>query len=134
MGTMGISPVIPIVNRSQVLWTLTSADMNSTADQAFTKALAFSTFLITSLRATNASTSLTLAAGGVYNTAAKGGTPLVAATQVYSALTGSTLGLDLTLAAFAAGVQSGASLFLSLTTGQGGAATMDIRVLGIPLT
>ncbi len=108
--------------------------MNTTADQAFTQQGVFSTYLITAIRAVNASTSLTTAAGGIYNTASKGGTPLVASTQVYSGLTGSTLGINLTIAAFGSGVQSGANLFLALTTGQGGAATADFYVIGVPLT
>jgi hypothetical protein len=122
------------VGQEMVLWTLTSANMNSTADQAFTKSFAFTNYMLTHIRAVNASTSLTLAVGGIYNTASKGGTALVANSQVYSALTGATLGLDLTLVAFGIGLQSGASLFLSLTTGQGGAATADLYAIGVALS
>ncbi len=124
----------PITGSERTLWVLTGANMNTTADQAFVAQGVFSTYLVTAIRAVNASTSLTLAAGGIYNTASKGGTPLVAATQLYSGLTGATLGVNLTLAAFGIGVQSGAALFLALTTGQGGAATADFYVIGVPLT
>lgn len=120
--------------QAQVLWALLGANMNTTADQAFTKAQTFNNFLLTEIRGVNASTSLTLAVGGVYNTASKGGTPLVAAAQAYSGLTGSTLGLSLTLAAFGIGLQSGGTLFLALTVAQGGAATMDFYALGIPIS
>lgn len=128
------STSLPIINRSQLLWSLTGANMNSTADQAFTKATTFTNYLISEIRAVNVSTSLTLAAGGVYDTASKGGTALVAAGQVYSGLTGSTLGLSLTLAAYALGLRAGANLFLSLTVAQGGAATADLYVFGTPLS
>lgn len=124
----------PVLNREQVIWRIIGANMNSTADQAFTKLVPFTNYAVTRIRAVNASISLTLAVGGIYNTASKGGTPLVAAAQAFSALTGSTVGLDLTLAAFGAGLQTGANLFLSLTTGQGSAATADIYVIGVPLT
>lgn len=123
-----------VTNQSQVLWKLIGANMNTVNDQAFTKAQVFSSYLITSIYAVNASTSLSLAAGGVYDTAAKGGTPLVAAAQVYSGLTGSTLGLNLTLAAYGIGLRAGASLFLALTVAQGGAATADLYVLGVPIS
>lgn len=128
------STSLPIINRSQLLWSLVGANMNSTADQAFTKATTFTNFLITEIRVVNVSTSLTLAAGGIYDTASKGGTALVAAGQVYSGLTGATLGLSLTLAAYALGLRAGASLFLALTAAQGGAATADLYVFGVPLS
>ena len=134
MSVRGISGNQPIAGSERTLWVLAGANMNSTADQAFVAQGVFSTFLITAIRAVNASTSLTTAVGGIYNTASKGGTALVANSQVYSALTGATLGVDLTLVAFAKGVQSGAALYLALTTPQGGAATADLYVIGVPLT
>ena len=134
MSLRGVSGNQPVAGGERTLWVLTGANMNTTADQAFVQQGVFSTYIITAIRCVNASTSLTLAAGGIYNTASKGGTPLVAAAQVYSGLTGSTLGINLTLAAFGTGVQSGAALYLALTTGQGGAATCDFYVVGVPLT
>jgi hypothetical protein len=119
--------------QESVLFKLLAANMNSTADQALVKLLGFSTFLITRVRVANASISLTTAAGGIYTGAAKAGNAVVAAAQTYAALTGSTLGMDLTLAAVGQGVQS-TGLNLSLTTAQGAAATADIYLLGIPLT
>lgn len=123
-----------VINQSQVLWKLIGANMNTVNDQAFTKAQVFSSYLITSIYTVNASTSMSLAAGGIYDTAAKGGTPLVAAAQLYFGLTGSTLGLNLTLAAYGIGLRAGASLFLALTVAQGGAATADLYVLGVPIS
>lgn len=119
----------PLLNEA-VLFYKTGADMNVTTDQALTKNGTFTNFIVTRIRVVNASTSLTTAAGGVYDTASKGGVALVGAAQAYSALTGATLGLDLTLVAKALGLNSSAGLFLALTTGQGGAATADIYAIG----
>jgi hypothetical protein len=109
--------------------------MNSTSDQSF---LPFGggappSYVITHIRAVNASISLTLAVGGIYTAASKGGNALVAAGQVYSALTGSTIGLDLTLAAVGAGLQSAIPI-LSLTTAQGATATADLYIFGRLIT
>jgi hypothetical protein len=122
------------VGISQILFSKVGLDMNSVADQALTKAWAFGDYLVEEIRVANASISLTTAAGGVYDTAAKAGTPLVAAGQVYTALTGPTLGLVLTLAAAALDQKTAAGLFFALTTAQGAPATADIWVIGVPLT
>lgn len=115
----------------QELFNLFGADMNVTTDQPF--AIAGGSlppfYTIDFIRVSDASTSLTTAAGGIYDTASKGGTPLVAAAQAYSALTGATLGLDLTIAAYGKGTRSAIPI-LALTTPQGGAATANIRIYG----
>jgi hypothetical protein len=115
-----------------VLFRLRGANMNVTTDQEFERLGVYPSYIITAIRCCNASTSLTTAAGGIYSAASKGGDTLVAAGQAYSTLTGSTLGLDLTLAAVARGVRTGAPI-LSLTTAQGGAATADFYVIGLAL-
>ena len=120
------------IGQEQVLFRLRNANMNVTTDQEFERLGIYSSYLITAIRCANASTSLTTAAGGIYSAASKGGDTLVAAAQAYSTLTGSTLGLDLTLAAVARGVRTGAPI-LSLTTAQGTAATADFYVLGLAL-
>lgn len=115
---------------------LKSANMNVTTDNIIPITLpnGAAKFAVTSMLVTNASTSLTTAAGGVYPAVTKGGTPLVAAAQVYTALTGATSLLALTLAAAATNITySGANLYLNLTSAQGSAATADIYVFGIPL-
>lgn len=122
-------PPPSVIGANRLLWSLTSANMNVTTDQTFTKAFAFSTFHIDRIRVTNASTSLTLAAGGIYGGAGKT-VPLVSAAQVFSGLTGNTLGLDLTALPLMFGDQSLAAVYLSLTVAQGGAATCDIRIYG----
>lgn len=105
------------------------ANMNSTADQIINLTRVGSkSYRITRIYVTGASTSLTTVAGGVYTATSKGGTALVAASQVYSGLTGATIGLDLTIAAVRTLSQN--AIYLSLTTAQGAAATANVYVFG----
>lgn len=104
------------------------ANMNSTADQGF--AINAISYIVTGIVVTNASVGLTVAVGGIYNAGSKSG-PLVASTQGYSGLLAATTFANLTLNSTATTtVQTGATLFLSLTTPQGAAATADIYVFG----
>jgi hypothetical protein len=124
------------IQRQQgVIATLRGANFNSTADQPMAVPPQIAAYQITGVIVTNCSTSLTLAAGGVYPAASKGGTAIVAAAQLYSALTGSTVLLGLTVAATPLVTRYNAgTLYLSLTTAQGGAATCDLYVIGVDLT
>jgi len=103
-----------------------SVNMNSTADQAII--INSSNYVIRRILVTNASASLTLGAGGIYTAASKGGVAVVAAGQVYSALTGAAKILDLTLAVTDRRTEN--TLYLSLTTGLGSAATADVYIFG----
>jgi hypothetical protein len=132
-------PNVPAVNAplglQRVLGSLRAANFNSTADQAIAIVGSVTAYQITSVVVTNCSTSLTLAAGGVYPATSKGGTAIVAATQVYTALTGTTVLLGLTVAATPLVTRyTAANVYLSLTTAQGGAATCDVYVVGTDLT
>lgn len=127
MPSTNPSPPVRMIGR------LLAANMNSTADQAI--ALPAGSWVITQIYAAKGSVSLTTAAGGVYTGAGKTGTAAVAAAQVYTALTGTATDVatltpnatpTVTLAA------AGTGLYLSLTTGQGSAATADIFVYGRP--
>ena len=80
-----------------LLGSLIAANFNSTADQQITIFSNPSKYIIRRIVVTNASASLSTAAGGIYTAVSKGGTAVVAAAQAYSTLTGSTLFLDLTL-------------------------------------
>lgn len=116
-----------------VIGSLRSANMNTTADQAIT--ITPGVWMPTQILVTNASASLTLSVGGVYPAASKGGTPIVAAAQAYSALTGSSILLPLTLSAGALSTRyTIGTIYLSLTTGLGSAATVDVYVIGVNLT
>lgn len=127
-GSTGLGRIVDLGSES-CLGVLTGADFNVTTDQAIT--IAATTYIVTGIIVTNASISLDTAAGGVYTAASKGGTAVVAAAQVYSALTASTKYLSLTLEAVAGtDVFSATTLYLSLTSAQGAAATADVYVLG----
>ena len=117
----------------QLLGKLIGANMNVTTDQAIPiTRIGSQKYIITKIVVTNASTSLTAADGGIYTAASKGGTAIVAAAQVYTALTSATVALDLTLAVN--NTYTLDNLYFSLTGTQGGAATADIYVFGIVLT
>lgn len=131
MFSYGSSGALP--SASRLLGKRTGADMNSTADQAIT--INAAKYLIRSIVVFDSSGSLTLAAGGVYTGAAKTGTILVAAAQVYAALTVATKILPLTLTAAAtADYLAATSLFLSLTVAQGAAMTATVAVYGDDLS
>jgi hypothetical protein len=120
---------------NRVLCSIRAANFNSTADQACTIPAGVTAWVPTSIIATNCSGTFTLAAGGVYPAASKGGTALVAAAQAYTALTGATVVLGLTLAANIATTRLTINtVYLSLTTGAGSAATCDFYVIGNDLT
>lgn len=131
MGALVATPTDLLIGQSRVLFSLIGANMNALTDQVFIKGFGFTTFLVTSIVATNASTSLTLAAGGIYPATSKGGTALVAAAQVYSGMTASTIVVNPTLAT--ATTRTDAALYLSLTVAQGGAATADFYIIGVAL-
>jgi hypothetical protein len=80
---------------------------------------------------TNASTSLTTALAGVFTAPGAGGTAIVA-NAALSALTGSTVVSQRTVAATAA--QAGQNLYVNVGTAQGAAATMDVFVYGYDLS
>jgi hypothetical protein len=80
---------------------------------------------------TNASTSLTTAAAGLFTAPSAGGTGIVA-NAALSALTGSTVVSQRTVASTAA--QTGQNLYINVGTAQGAAATMDVFVYGYDLT
>lgn len=128
-----ISTLVGLLSNGQIRTVLLGSktvNMNSTADQAITISGA-SKYIVTSIVATNASVNLTTAVGGIYPAASKGGTALVANTQVYSALTAATKYKALTLAAgIGTDYNTEATLYISLTTPQGVAATADVLVFG----
>jgi hypothetical protein len=116
-----------------LLGQLISANMNSTADQQIVVFSAPAKYIVRRIVVTNASVSLTTAAGGVYPQISKGGTAIVASGQAYSGLNASTKFIDLTIASgYTSGgsILTAKSIYLSLTTAQGAAATADVYVFG----
>jgi hypothetical protein len=112
-----------------LLFTLKGANFNANTDQQLT-AYFSGKWRAKRIVITNASISLTSAVGGFYTAASKGGSALVANTQVYSSLTTALLALEATLALPSLVLAPGTPLYLSLTTPQGGGATGDIYVYG----
>ncbi len=131
-GNVAISypdPSLTVLRNGVLLGSLIGADFNSTSDQPIS--IASTKYIVRRIIGLNASTSLTTADGGIYPALSKTGTPLVAASQVYSALTAPAKYLDLTLESIV-GTDSYAlgTLYLSLTTPQGAPATADVFIFG----
>ena len=121
-----------VSSKTQLLGALKSADMNVTTDQAI--GINASKYILRRIVVTDASLNLTTAAGGVYTAASKAGTAVVGAAQVYTALTAATKFVDCTLdASCGTDYFTAATLYLSLTTGQGAAATANVYIYGDPL-
>ena len=155
----GGQPQAPFLGPLVPLFTLSQANMNVTTDQPFLPTFNFDQFILRAIRLFNSSTSLTTAAGAVYSAAAKGGVILFsAAATTFAGATGvnnagdektvvaTGAGLFTTQAATAAKQAASALAFpglfatqvaapiLSLTTGQGGAATADLIIYGHAVT
>lgn len=120
--------------RLGLLGKLVGSNFNVVTDQAIT--INSTKYRITEILVTGASLNLTTAAGGFYNAAGKpGGGVIVAAGQVYSALTATTKFIALTLAGVAlTDYQTAGFIYLSLTTAQGAAATANVFVYGEDLS
>ena len=117
-------------NPTNLLGKLLGANFNVTTDQAIplNNSIRFRINAISVLNTTI--NGMNTAVGGLYTGASKGGTAIVANTQVYTGLTNAATELALTLAVPTL-VQAPASLlYFALTTPQGTAATADIYVYG----
>lgn len=134
MASRGSSQSLSASNAQQLLFVLRGANMTLTTDQAFTKQFGGTTYQITSVSAVRKTGAFGVACvGGIYDTASKAGNALIAAAQVWSALTGANTIQTATLAAIAGSVASTATPFLSLTTGNTGALTADLFIWGVVL-
>jgi hypothetical protein len=102
-------------------------NVNATGDQAVIPIFNATTYSVSNVIFTNASTSLTTALAGLFNAPGAGGTAIVA-NAALSALTGSTVVSQRTVASTAA--QTGDYLYLNVGTAQGAAATMDVYIYG----
>jgi hypothetical protein len=116
------------------LFTLKTANMNSTSDQFFAALGNITSYIVVNIYCTNASISLTTAVGGIWTGAGQTGNNLVGSGQAYSALTGSTKLLALTLASGATGNLQTTGPILHLATPQGATATADFYCFGLDLS
>ena len=138
----------PLNTSQKVLASIRGADFNSTADQPILIPAPITAFQLAGIIVTNASVSLTTAVGGIYTAASKGGSQLVANSQVYSSLTAPTKLLQATLTSTANTSRFSSAnltftvifglpyltLYFSLTTPQGATATADIYLVGLDLS
>lgn len=111
----------------RLLAVATGVNVNATGDQAVMQIINSTNYSVSNVVFTNASTSLTTAAAGLFTAPSAGGTALVA-NAALSALTGSTVVSQRTVASTA--TQSSQNLYLNVGTVQGAAATMDVYVYG----
>lgn len=117
-------------NEQQTLFILRNADMTLTTDQAFSKQGTFTNYVVTNILAIRKSGAFGVTcAGGIYSAAAKGGDAILAAAQSWAGLTGAATCVAATLANLIGKVESTVPA-LSLTSGNTGALTADIFVLG----
>jgi len=117
---------------SQILFVIRGADLTSTADQAFTKLFTGTNWFVSRVITVRKTWAFGITcAGGIYTGASKSGNAIVGALQSYAGLSGAGKLADLTLAAIlGTDVQTSSNLYLSLTSGNTGALTADIFVLG----
>ena len=119
-------------NPQSLLFVLRSANMQSTADQAFSKLFSGTRYVITKVTALRKTGGTSVAcAGGIYTEAAKAGSMLVDVTQSWVALTGAEKIVSATLPALIGTDAQTATPYLSLTTGSTAAATADLFIHGV---
>ena len=111
----------------RLLAVFTGVNVNATGDQAVLPIANSTNYSVSNVVFTNASTSLTTAAAGLFTGPAGSGTAIVA-NAALSGLTGPTVVSQRTVAATA--TQAGQNLYLNVGTAQGAAATMDVYVYG----
>lgn len=125
--TQGGHPQVLSSNQAvRLLATATGVNANAVGDTVL-QLLDSSSYSVKFVVFTNASISLTTAAAGVFTAPSAGGTGIVA-NAALSALTGSTVVSERTVASTA--VQTGQNLYLNVGTAQGAAATFDVYVYG----
>jgi fermentation-respiration switch protein FrsA (DUF1100 family) len=111
----------------RLLAVATGVNVNATGDQAVLPIINSTNYSVSNVVFTNASVSLTTAAAGLFTAPSAGGTGIVA-NAALSALTGSTVVSQRTVASTA--TQSVQNLYLNVGTAQGATATMDVYVYG----
>jgi hypothetical protein len=133
---------MPVANPSAsgalvLLYKLTGADMQSTADQAFTKVAAFNEAVVLNCIAMPKTGAASVAcAGGIYDATAKGGNAFLGAGASWVTLSATASPkVYMEFASFGGGTQfiksvNTGNIWLSLTTGSTAACTADIMIYG----
>jgi hypothetical protein len=126
--TVTIHPSNLATNQAiRLLAVATGVNVNATGDQAVLPIINSSNYSVSNVVFTNASVSLSSAAAGLFTAPSAGGTGVVA-NAALSALTGSTVVSQRTVASTA--TQTSQNLYLNVGTAQGATATMDVYVYG----
>lgn len=131
-GGANVQVTQAVIDNSRALFKLTGADMKLTTDQQFTKQGAFTNYIptyIVGIRKTGGTTGT--CAGGIYPSASKAGTAIVANSQNWVALASAGKIVSATLASVVGTDAQNATPYLSLTTGSTAAATADIWIWGL---
>ena len=116
----------------QRLFVLRSADMTLTSDQAFTKAFTGTNYIVTNIFGVLKSGAFGVACvGGIFTGAAKAGDAILAAAQSWASLSGAGTAAVAALANLLVTKVESATPNLSLTTGNTGALTADIFIVGV---
>lgn len=130
-STVTTNNIILATNQAiRLLAVYKGVNVNATGDTVL-PIITATTYSVSNVIFTNASVSLTTALAGVFTAPAAGGTAVVA-NAALSALTGSTVVSQRTVATTAA--QTSQNLYLNVGTAQGAAATMDVYVYGYDLS
>jgi hypothetical protein len=130
------NPGSPVAASSiqQLLFKGSSLNFQLTTDQVLTKVYAGSAYIVTGIYARQRSGAASVVcAGGVYDTAAKGGNAVVAAAQSWVTLASGII-VNAALAALAGTTLLTNTLILSLTTGSTAACTADLYVIGLDVS
>ena len=115
----------------RLLGVATGVNVNATGDQAVIAINNSTNYSVSNVVFTNASISLTTALAGVFTAPSAGGTAIVA-NAALSALTGSTVVSQRTVASTA--TQSAQNLYVNVSAVQAGTVTMDVYVYGYDLS
>lgn len=120
---------------SQLLFKLAGANLQSTSDQPFALAAYSGTnYVVTNVIARQRTGAATVTcAGGIYDTASKGGNAMVSAVQSWVTLASGVM-VSATLAALTGTTLLSNIPILSLTTGSTGACTADFYIFGFDLS
>jgi hypothetical protein len=133
MTAVATSSGVAAQNAGQILFSLRGANMQSTADQAFTKLWSGSKYRITDIMAVQASGGASVAcAGGIYDAAAKSGNAIVAVAQSWVTLA-SNANVAPALAALVGTTMLSNTPILSLTTGSTAACNANLFIFGYGL-
>jgi len=126
-STVTIHPQNVLSNQAvRLLAVATGVNVNATGDVAVLNIANSANWSVANVVFTNASTSLTTAAAGVFT--APGASGAIVSNAALSALTGSTVVSQRTVASTA--INTGQYLYINVGTAQGAAATMDVYIYG----